>query len=154
MKLRHLGPDDAPALESANELFDADPEPGATRRFLDDGNHHIIVAYEDDIPAGFVTGVEMTHPDKGTEMFLYELGVDERFRRRGIGTALVAALADLARARDCYGMWVLTDADNDAALGAYAKSGATERSDQVMLSWTFSERTATDQAERTDQEER
>ena len=154
MKLRHLGPDDADVLESANELFDADAKPGATRRFLDDGNHHMIVAYEDDIPAGFVSGVEMTHPDKGTEMFLYELGVDERFRRRGIGTALVAALADLARARDCYGMWVLTDADNDAALGTYTRSGANERSDQVMLSWTFSERTATDQADRTDQEER
>ena len=44
-------------------------------------------------------------------------------------------------------MWVLTDADNDAALGTYTRSGATERSDQVMLSWTFSERTATDEKE-------
>ena len=96
MKLRHLGPGDAGALEAANELFDADVRPGATRRFLDDGNHHVILAYEDDTPAGFVSGVEMTHPDKGTEMFLYELGVAERFQRRGIGTALVEALADLA----------------------------------------------------------
>ena len=38
-------------------------------------------------------------------------------------------------------MWVFTDGDNDAALGTYARSGAGERSDQVMLSWTFSERT-------------
>ena len=151
MKLRHLGPGDARALASANELFDAHAEPGATRRFLDDGNHHMIVAYEDDIPAGFVSGVEMTHPDKGTEMFLYELGVDERFRRRGVGTALVEALAELARARECYGMWVLTDADNDAALGTYTRSGASERSDQVMLSWTFTERTATDRADQADQ---
>jgi ribosomal protein S18 acetylase RimI-like enzyme len=151
MKLRHLGPDDARAIEAASELFDADARPDATRRFLDDGNHHMILAYEDDIPAGFVSGVEMTHPDKGTEMFLYELSVDERFRRRGLGTALVEALADLARARECYGMWVLTDADNEAALGSYTRSGATERSDSVMLSWTFSERTDTDQADHTDQ---
>ena len=27
----------------------------------------------------------MCHPDKGTEMLLYELGVDESYRRRGIG---------------------------------------------------------------------
>ena len=44
-----------------------------------------------------VTGVETTHPDKGTEMFLYELAVDEAARDRGVGRALVAALADLAR---------------------------------------------------------
>ena len=48
-------------------------------------------------------------------------------------------------------MWVLTDADNEAALGTYARSGATERSDSVMLSWTFSERTDTDQADQADQ---
>ena len=73
-----------------------------------------------------VSGVETTHPDKGTEMFLYELGVAERFRRRGVGAALVEALADLAGERECYGMWVLTDADNDAALATYARSGAHE----------------------------
>jgi [ribosomal protein S18]-alanine N-acetyltransferase len=138
MLLRHLGPGDAPKVVAAADLFDDDARPDATRRFLEDGNHHLIVAYEDEIAAGFVSGVEMTHPDKGTEMFLYELGVDERFRRRGVGTALVDALAELARDRGCYGMWVLTDADNDAALATYTRSGATERSDHVMLSWTFS----------------
>jgi len=159
MKLRHLGPGDARELEAAGDLFDSHARPDATRRFLDDRNHHLILAYEGDVPAGFVSGVEMTHPDKGTEMFLYELGVDERFRRRGFGKALVEALAEVARARECYGMWVLTDADNDAALGTYARSGATERSDQVMLSWDFAERTGTeradtDQPNHIDQEER
>ena len=46
---------------------------------------------------GFTTGVEMTHPDKGTEMFLYELEVTEAFRRRGIGFALLTQLKELAR---------------------------------------------------------
>jgi ribosomal protein S18 acetylase RimI-like enzyme len=139
MQLRYLGPGDAHEVVAAADLFDDEARPDATRRFLEDGNHHLIVAYDDDDEnaAGFVSGVEMTHPDKGTEMFLYELGVSERFRRRGVGTALVEALADLARERDCYGMWVLTDADNDAALATYARSGATERSDHVMLSWSF-----------------
>ena len=47
-----------------------------------------------DRPVGMISGVETTHPDKGTEMFLYELGVDEDARRRGVATALVNALAD------------------------------------------------------------
>ena len=42
-------------------------------------------------------------------MLLYELAVDPTFLGRGCGTALVKALAALARERNCYGMWVLTD---------------------------------------------
>jgi ribosomal protein S18 acetylase RimI-like enzyme len=97
----------------------------------------MFVAYEGDGPVGFVSGVEMTHPDKGTEMFLYELAVDEAWRRRGIGTALVTALRDLAAERGCYGMWVLTDEDNDAAIATYAATSPVERSSQVMFGWTF-----------------
>lgn len=82
-----------------------------------------------------VAASHLTHPDKGTEMFLYELAVNDRFRRRGIGSALVAALVDLARARGCYGMWVLTDADDSAALATYQSSGPTQQSESVMLTW-------------------
>ncbi|MFD0329953.1 GNAT family N-acetyltransferase [Streptacidiphilus monticola] len=88
-------------------------------------------------PVGFVSGVEVTHPDKGTEMFLYELAVAEAHRRRGVGRALVEALAELARQRGCYGMWVLTDRGNPAALAAYRSAGAAEEEDCVLLNWSF-----------------
>jgi GNAT superfamily N-acetyltransferase len=71
-------------------------------------------------------------------MFLYELAVDEAARNRGIGRALVGALADLARSRGCYGMWVLTDDGNPAALRAYAAAGGSRESpDAVLINWTF-----------------
>ena len=98
------------------------------------------MAYADDLPVGFVSGVEMTHPDKGTEMFLYELAVDEAFRRQGVASALVTALADLARERGCYGMWVLTDADNRAACATYRTTGATAESTHVMFTWDWEPR--------------
>jgi len=133
MELRVLGPGDDRAVVEAAALFDDPPIAAATARFLDDPLHHLIVAYEEGTPAGFVSGVEMTHPDQGTEMFLYELGVHEDLRRRGIGKALVAALRDLAIERGCYGMWVLTDADNEAALATYSAASGVNPQHQLML---------------------
>jgi ribosomal protein S18 acetylase RimI-like enzyme len=129
---------DAAAVSAAASLFDERAKPDAVARFLAEPTHHMLIAYEAGEAAGFVTGVEMTHPDKGTEMFLYELAVGEQFRNRGLGRALVSELADLARERGCYGMWVLTDDGNPAALRAYvAAGGVREQPDAVLLSWTF-----------------
>ena len=138
-KIRRLGPGDVEAVVAASALFDGPADPAASQRFLDAPGHVLLVAYAGDAPVGFVSGVETTHPDKGTEMFLYELAVAASHRRRGIGTALVVALRELAAERGCYGMWVLTDADNDAALATYQGGGASGRSDHVMLEWDFSD---------------
>jgi [ribosomal protein S18]-alanine N-acetyltransferase len=135
MDIRRLGPGDDAAVLAAADLFDSPPRAEWTRRFLTDPGHHLLLALADGAGVGFVTGVELTHPDKGTEMFLYELGVPENHRGQGIGRALVAALAELARERGCYGMWVLTDDDNAAALATYRGGGAGEPEPSVMLTW-------------------
>ena len=70
-------------------------------------------------------------------MFLYELAVDEPFRRRGIGRALVEHLAALAREAGCYGMWVITDDDNEAARATYEGTGGQPETAQVVEVWTF-----------------
>ncbi|GAA4932877.1 GNAT family N-acetyltransferase [Actinoplanes utahensis] len=125
-------------VHRAADLFDTPPLEAATRRFLTDPTHHLLLAYDDaDRPIGMVTGVETTHPDKGTEMFLYELGVAPVARLQGVGAALVEALATLAREKGCYGMWVATDADNEAALATYRRAGAAEEMSFTMLSWNF-----------------
>jgi len=122
---------------AAQSLFDGPARPDATARFLAESGHHMLVAYVDGAPAGMVSGVETTHPDKGTEMFLYELGVAEAHRDQGIGTALVRALGELARECGCYGMWVLTDRANAAAMRAYTRAGGRDPADTTMLTWTF-----------------
>jgi [ribosomal protein S18]-alanine N-acetyltransferase len=97
MRIAHLAPGDEQVVLSAPDLFDAPPTMAWTERFLSSEGHHLLVALVDDAPVGFVSGVETTHPDKGTEMLLYELSVHPAHRNRGIGTALVGALAELAR---------------------------------------------------------
>jgi len=129
---------DASAVGAGAHLFDEPPQQAATARFVGSPDHHLLFAYDDDErPVGMVSGVETTHPDKGTEMFLYELGVDEGARRRGVATALVNALAVLARKRGCYGMWVGVDTDNAAALATYRRAGAGEEAQAVVFSWEF-----------------
>jgi ribosomal protein S18 acetylase RimI-like enzyme len=137
MQIRALGPGDDERVVAASHLFDGAADPAATARFLGEEGHHLLVAYEGEQPIGFVSGVEVTHPDKGTEMFLYELGVDEPFRRRGVGRGLVDRLADVARQRGCYGMWVVTDDDNVAARATYEGSGGSPEAGQVVIVWTF-----------------
>jgi aminoglycoside 3-N-acetyltransferase I len=142
LEIRQLGAGDDAAVLAAGALFDEPPRPDVTRRFLQEPTHHLLIASDaGGEPVGFITGVETTHPDKGTEMFLYELGVAEQARRRGVGGALVGALAALARQRGCYGMWVGTEDDNVAARRTYERAGARATPPQVILEWDL---TATD----------
>lgn len=138
MRILRLAPGDEQIVLAGGDLFDSAPTDAWTAKFLSSDGHHLLVAVvADDHPVGFVTGVETTHPDKGTEMFLYELSVHPDHRNRGIGRALVGALAELARARGCYGMWVGTERDNGAALATYRAAGAGPPEPYVTLSWTF-----------------
>lgn len=154
VEIRRLGPDDADIVLAAGNVFDHAPRRDWTERFLAADDHHLLVALapldagtagptsptgpNDTVVAGFVSGVETTHPDKGTEMFLYELGVDERYQRRGIGRALVEALRRLAEERGCYGMWVSTEPDNHAAIATYRAAGLGPPGPDVTLvaEWT------------------
>jgi ribosomal protein S18 acetylase RimI-like enzyme len=135
---------DAAAVEAGGELFDGPPRPDATARFLSSPTHHLLFAYDDaDRVVGMISGVETTHPDKGTEMFLYELGVAPGARRQGVATALVRALEALARERGCYGMWVGVDVDNEPALATYRRAGAArEETPFASFSWDFTARGA------------
>jgi ribosomal protein S18 acetylase RimI-like enzyme len=120
-------------VKAAESLFDDPVDVDATQRFLADEANVLLIAYEGDAPAGFVSGTMLTHPDKPQpEMFLNELAVDESFRGRGIGRALVAELWRAAQARGCRGMWVLTDDDNAAANKVYSAAGGSRVDPQVM----------------------
>jgi ribosomal protein S18 acetylase RimI-like enzyme len=139
MKMVHVGSGDERLLLAGADLFDAPPTQEWATKFLSSEGHHLLVAVDDGDgqPIGFISGVETTHPDKGTEMFLYELSVAEGHRNRGIGKALVTALADLARAHGCYGMWVGTEPENVAALATYKAAGAAPPEPSVTLEWVF-----------------
>jgi aminoglycoside 3-N-acetyltransferase I len=137
IEIRRMTIGDEALIGAASDLFDGPVQMRATERFLAEPGHHLFFGLDDGRAVGFVSGVEVTHPDKGTEMFLYELSVGEADRRRGVGRALVGALRDHARSLGCYGMWVLTDDFNEAALATYRGAGADAPEPTVLLNWDF-----------------
>ena len=133
----NIGPvADAAELVAASGLFDSPVTERGARAFLEMPGHHLLLARSADGTAlGFVSGVLMRHPDKDAEMFVYELGVDGGFRRRGIATALLRALAALGLELGCTGMWTGTERSNAAALAAYRSLGAVVDAESVFIEW-------------------
>jgi ribosomal protein S18 acetylase RimI-like enzyme len=124
---------------SANSLYDKPATEDVAATFLATPGHHLFVARNGASTVGFVSGVEMVHPDKGTEMFLYELAVDESMRRQGIGTALIEALADLAKRSGCYDMWVLVDEGDEIPQAVYKSAGGNLSQSPHLFTWDFAE---------------
>ncbi|MEV0000114.1 GNAT family N-acetyltransferase [Streptomyces sp. NPDC050848] len=125
-------------LLAAGHLYDSPPRARWAEAFLAAQGHLMLIAYTaEGFPAGFVSGIEMLHPDKGAELCLYELSVDEAYRRRGVGRALTEALVAEARERGCYDVWVGVEPDNEAALRTYRSAGAREEGAFSMLTWEF-----------------
>jgi aminoglycoside 3-N-acetyltransferase I len=58
---------DVPTLMRGAALYDGPPRQ-ASERFLASPLHHLLYAWDGDEAIGFVSGVETTHPEKGTEV--------------------------------------------------------------------------------------
>ena len=122
-------------IRAAAHLFDDAPRPEPTAAFLADPGQHLLIAYLDGAPVGFVSGIVTVHPDKGAELFLMELGVDDAAQGHGVGTALVQEMCAHAAALGCTAVWTVTEPDNVAARATYRRSGATSEDMTVTFVW-------------------
>jgi ribosomal protein S18 acetylase RimI-like enzyme len=97
---------------------------------LADDRTIFLAAFDGERPVGFAFGYVLPRRH-GTEtiLFVYEIGVDEAYRRQGIGSRLMREL--LAGHDEAF---VLTEPDNGSANALYASMGGT-RVDSVM--WDF-----------------
>jgi aminoglycoside 6'-N-acetyltransferase I len=142
VEIRLLGPLDADLLANvAPDVFDDPIDPARTREFLADGRHHLVVAVDDGLVVGFVSAVHYVHPDKPRpELWINEVAVAASHRGRGVGKAMMRAMAAVGRDAGCAEAWVLTDRLNPAAMRLYASSGAVEDApDAVMFTYHLDE---------------
>ncbi len=91
---------------------------------------HVLVRWQTDTPkyAALPRGVPV----------LEWLGVAERHRNRGIGTALMGAAEELARSRGHDGLVLSVGVDNHGARRLYQRRGYREMGlEPQYLSWTY-----------------
>jgi ribosomal protein S18 acetylase RimI-like enzyme len=129
--IRRLQPGDERIVrELATYEGSGDPE-----GLLADPRALFLVAFDGDQPVGFVLAHELPrrHGDAST-LFVYEVDVAESHRRRGIASALLERLAELARERGIRSAFVLTEPDNDPANALYREAGGEA---EETVQWTF-----------------
>jgi len=140
MEIKILRSEDSAVLVAIGRgVFDDALDPRATKEFLDDPRHHLVAAIDGGVVVGFASAVHYVHPDKRSpEMWINEVGVATTHRGRGVASAILQRLLDVARTIGCVEAWVLTSRTNEAALRLYKASGGIEASsDQVMLTFHF-----------------
>lgn len=126
--VRRLGPEDAAVVR---KIAGGEPQTA----LLAAGETIFLAAFDGDEPVGFVFGYELPRRHGSPSiLFVYELDVDEGYRRQGLATRLMRELGRIARERGIREGFVLTEPDNDAANALY-RSLDGARVDSVM--WDF-----------------
>lgn len=136
--IRRLVPGDERLLQAvAQRNKEFVPDDAWASTFLADGRNCMLVELAAGLPVGFVLVYLLPRFDGRFGAFLYELGVDEGFRRRGIGRGLIEEAKRVARGAGAFEMYVLTEPENDAANALYATTGAEGPLTSTMWTWTF-----------------
>lgn len=137
ISIRRMQPGDEAEVMAADQLFDDPSSLEAVTALLAEERDYLLLAYFDGQPAGMARAVELLRPDTlRRQMFLYEIGTDEQFQRRGVARALIDELLSLSRQRDCLEMFVLTGEGNEPAMRLYQTTGGLrENMDDVMFVW-------------------
>lgn len=138
VRVHVLGPGDVGLLEGMLTVFaDAfdehatynDARPG--RAYLDDllsSDYFIALAalHGDDV-VGALAAYELRKFEKQrSEIYIYDLAVDSRYRRRGIATALIQQLKGIAAERGAWVIYVQADVGDEPAIRLYSKLGVRE----------------------------
>ena len=90
----------------------------------DDGRALILVSRQDGRPVGLAyLSFQWTLERGGWVMWLEELYVLPALRARGIGTALLRAALDVARARSCRAVELEVESSHTRAANLYARAG-------------------------------
>jgi ribosomal protein S18 acetylase RimI-like enzyme len=136
---RLLTTDDVPLMREMLALFgrvfdEADtyarhpPDDAYLQRLLASATFLAIVAMAGSRAVGGLAGYVLPKFEQArSEFYIYDLAVDEPCRRKGVATAMIRKLQDVAAERGIYVIFVQADLGDAPAIALYTKLGAPER---------------------------
>lgn len=137
-EVRVLGPNDVATARAMLAMFGREfgdeqtysgkqPDDRYLRRLLNSDTFVAIVALVGNRVIGGLAGYVLPKFEQArSEFYIYDLAVDEAYRRRGVATDLIERLKKLATARGIYVIFVQADLGDDPAIALYTKLGVRE----------------------------
>ena len=138
ISILHLHRNDIGAMRGMNALFGrafsepdtygGNPPDDVWLRSLLGRDHVIALAALSggDVVGGLVAYQLDKFEQERSEIYIYDLAVEEEYRRRGIATALIARLRQIARSRGVWVIYVQADHGDDPAIALYNGLGTRE----------------------------
>jgi aminoglycoside 3-N-acetyltransferase I len=110
------------------ESYAAKPPSDAYLETLLAKDHVIpLVAIADEKVVGGLVAYELDKfEQQRREIYIYDLAVDEAWRRQGVATALIKHLGEVASSRGAWVIYVQADYGDEPAIALYTKLGARE----------------------------
>jgi aminoglycoside 3-N-acetyltransferase I len=138
-RVHRLTPADLPLLRSLNVLFGtafgepdtytaSPPDDAYLTGFL--AKEHVValvaLSGAEEVIGGLVAYELEKFERARRELYIYDLAVAEPHRRRGIATALITRLREIAASRGVWVIYVQADYGDDPAISLYTKLGIRE----------------------------
>ncbi len=136
--VRRLGAGDTGLMRGMLDVFEqafddpesygrARPRTAYLERLLASDGFFALAALDGEIVVGALAAYELRKfEQERSEIYIYDLAVAATHRRRGIATALIGHLQQLAAARDTWVIYVQADHGDDPAIALYTKLGTRE----------------------------
>ena len=137
-RLKHLSAVDLALMKELLEVYgnafgDLDTYTAATpsdeylQRLLNRRDFITVVALHDEAVVGGLSAYVLEKFERErSEIYIYDLAVDERHRRRGVATALIAELRRIGGAIGAYVIFVQADPGDAPAIALYTSLGTRE----------------------------
>ncbi|MGQ0542387.1 MAG: AAC(3)-I family aminoglycoside N-acetyltransferase [Blastocatellia bacterium] len=117
----------AEAFDDFESYQSAVPSDEYLNSLLDDRGFIPLVAIEDSrVIGGLAAYVLKKFEQERSEIYIYDLAVDDAYRRRGIATGLINKLKEIAKDIGSYVIFVQADHGDDPAIRLYESLGRRE----------------------------